>query len=633
MASKKLEVIITGDAKGAQKAMAQTSKSADNMATKFERTTGRFGGSLGKLQGVGKGVGMAGAAGIAGLVAYGPELINIQGQLSAWALKTDTVFEDSAESVRKWAKSNASMFGVTDEELSGMAASFGDLLKPMGFTADQAATMSKEVVGLSGALSEWSGGTRSAAEVSDILAKAMLGERDGLKELGISISENDVTARLAAKGQDKLTGAALDQAKALATQELIMEKSTDAQKAYAAGGNETIRAQNKFKRVIGEVQQWLAGKLVPAFVAASDWMAKHKGIVIAVAGAIGTFLVVAFLAWAASAASAAVATIAATWPILAIGAAIAALVVGLIWAYKNVDWFRSAVDAVSKYITQTAVPALKLMWAWFAEKILPILQTLARFLIAYWTAAAKVYISYVKFMVQAAQVLWGFFSRNLLPIIRTVAGWVGGQLRTAFQNAQTVIAYMAPKIATVVAGLQRMYEAAKPVAAFIAGTFATSIGRGRDALRWMADKATGLLNLLQRMITAARNVADAISNIPSQIPGAGIVSDVGGGLADLFQAKGGPVKGRQPYIVGEVGPELFVPNGSGTIIPNNRITMPSSRSVSSVGTSPSGGSVTNIYLQTTVEGSVLSERKLVEVVRSGLIDTGRRTGRPVLAGY
>lgn len=627
MASKKLEVIITGDAKGAQKAMAQTSKSADNMATKFERTTGRFGGSLGKLQGVGKGVGMAGAAGIAGLVAYGPELINIQGQLSAWALKTDTVFEDSAESVRKWAKSNASMFGVTDEELSGMAASFGDLLKPMGFTADQAATMSKEVVGLSGALSEWSGGTRTAAEVSDILAKAMLGERDGLKELGISISENDVTARLAAKGQDKLTGAALDQAKALATQELIMEKSTDAQKAYAAGGNETIRAQNKLKRVIGEVQQWLAGKLVPAFVAASDWMAKHKGIVIAVAGAIGTFLVVAFLAWAASAASAAVATIAATWPILAIGAAIAALVVGLIWAYKNVDWFRSAVDAVSKYITQTAVPALKLMWAWFAEKILPILQTLARFLIAYWTAAAKVYISYVKFMVQAAQVLWGFFSRNLLPIIRTVAGWVGGQLRTAFQNAQTAIAAIAPKVMTAISILQQLLAAARPVAAFVGSALVSAFSAGRNAIGAIVSSGQSLISILNKIISKAQSAADAVS----RIPGAGVVGDVLSAIPGL--ATGGPAKRGVPYIVGEVGPELFVPNSSGTVIPNNRITMPSSRSVASVGTSPSGGSVTNVYLRTTVEGSVLSERKLVEVVRSGLIDTGRRTGRPVLAGY
>ncbi len=34
---------------------------------------------------------------------------------------------------------------------------------------------------------------------------------------------------------------------------------------------------------------------------------------------------------------------------------------------------------------------------------------------------------------------------------------------------------------------------------------------------------------------------------------------------------GGPVTGGTPYIVGEAGPEVFVPNNSGKIIPNNKI--------------------------------------------------------------
>ena len=38
-----------------------------------------------------------------------------------------------------------------------------------------------------------------------------------------------------------------------------------------------------------------------------------------------------------------------------------------------------------------------------------------------------------------------------------------------------------------------------------------------------------------------------------------------------FREKGGPVKGNDPYIVGEGGPELFIPKESGTIVPNNRL--------------------------------------------------------------
>ncbi len=40
-------------------------------------------------------------------------------------------------------------------------------------------------------------------------------------------------------------------------------------------------------------------------------------------------------------------------------------------------------------------------------------------------------------------------------------------------------------------------------------------------------------------------------------------------------AEGGPAKSGQPYIVGEKGPELFVPRQAGTVIPNNKLAMAS----------------------------------------------------------
>jgi phage-related minor tail protein len=51
-----------------------------------------------------------------------------------------------------------------------------------------------------------------------------------------------------------------------------------------------------------------------------------------------------------------------------------------------------------------------------------------------------------------------------------------------------------------------------------------------------------------------------------------------GWFANVYQATaatpkatGGPVSAGSPYIVGERGPELFMPSGSGTIIPNNQM--------------------------------------------------------------
>jgi tape measure domain-containing protein len=47
------------------------------------------------------------------------------------------------------------------------------------------------------------------------------------------------------------------------------------------------------------------------------------------------------------------------------------------------------------------------------------------------------------------------------------------------------------------------------------------------------------------------------------------LGDFGGGSFGGFMANGGPVSANTPYIVGERGPELMVPSGNGTIIPND----------------------------------------------------------------
>jgi hypothetical protein len=54
-------------------------------------------------------------------------------------------------------------------------------------------------------------------------------------------------------------------------------------------------------------------------------------------------------------------------------------------------------------------------------------------------------------------------------------------------------------------------------------------------------------------------------------------------LGGLFKADGGNVNNNSPYIVGEAGPELFVPGASGTIIPNHALANQRSNSGSEAG--------------------------------------------------
>lgn len=81
------------------------------------------------------------------------------------------------------------------------------------------------------------------------------------------------------------------------------------------------------------------------------------------------------------------------------------------------------------------------------------------------------------------------------------------------------------------------------------------------------------------------------------------------------RAAGGPVMEGMPYTVGEVGPELFVPRQSGTIIPNSRL--------ATAGRAPANGPVYNI----TVTGAI-DAASTARQIRQLLQQDGRRLGLP-----
>lgn len=169
---------------------------------------------------------------VVGLVRMGKALLNVAKQMDLMSIKATAVFGQYKKEVMDMAEDTASSMGLTKTEFVNTAAGIQDLLIPIGFARKEATGMTKDMMSLAGALSTWTGGTVSATEVGNIFAKAMLGEREQLKTLGIALSEAEIQSELLARGQKKLTGEALAQAKAQITLDLITSKSTDAQKAF-----------------------------------------------------------------------------------------------------------------------------------------------------------------------------------------------------------------------------------------------------------------------------------------------------------------------------------------------------------------------------------------------------------------
>ena len=159
------------------------------------------------------------------------------------------------------------------------------------------------------------------------------------------------------------------------------------------------------------------------------------------------------------------------------------------------------------------------------------------------------------------------------------------QLKLA-QTVENVYGFVGPAVSSLIGGFQEVIAGTKSVEEAFA-----------DFLKTIADQ---LLQTAATMIAQyiALGIARAFAfgsspQTPSFTAGLGTGLPLFGNYTGLsgnpFKglANGGPATANSPYIVGERGPELFVPNSSGNVIPNDAL----------------GGTVINITNNISDEGS------------------------------
>jgi uncharacterized coiled-coil protein SlyX len=86
----------------------------------------------------------------------------------------------------------------------------------------------------------------------------------------------------------------------------------------------------------------------------------------------------------------------------------------------------------------------------------------------------------------------------------------------------------------------------------------------KDAFKSMAKSIIADLIRLQIQQTITKPLTDAMK-------GGDFLSTIGSAIFGGKKAIGGSVRANTPYMVGERGAEMFVPNGSGSIVPNNKL--------------------------------------------------------------
>ncbi|PZE34015.1 phage tail tape measure protein [Curtobacterium sp. MCSS17_006] len=235
----------------------------------------------------------------------------------------------------------------------------------------------------------------------------------------------------------------------------------------------------------------------PGLVAVTSFMRNNKVAVIALAAAIGGLVLSykawilqqkivtagGFAAWASQiriVAAAQKAWTFATW--LAVGAqkafnfalranpigliitAIGLLVAGVIWAYKNLGWFKTGVDAIWSGI-QVGAKAVGAAAVWLWQTVfVPAWQGIAAAAMWTWNTVLKPVFSGIMTVVRAVGAVFTWWWQNVtMPVFRgiaAVAGWFGNTISAIFDLVIAMVKFALAPVFNFVAQVAKVAFAA-----------------------------------------------------------------------------------------------------------------------------------------------------------------------------
>jgi len=179
------------------------------------------------------------------------------------ANKFAVVFKDVSEAAEKSAKNLRDNFGLSSRAAKQLLSDTGDLLTGFGFTGDAALDLSTKVNELAVDLASFTNYSGGAEGASAALTKALLGERESVKSLGISILETDVQAKVLEMTKKGLTFETERQAKAYATLLIAQEQSKNAMGDFARTQDSFANQSRVLKARLDDVVVTLGNALLP----------------------------------------------------------------------------------------------------------------------------------------------------------------------------------------------------------------------------------------------------------------------------------------------------------------------------------------------------------------------------------
>jgi hypothetical protein len=645
------------------------------------------------LASAGRKIALGFAAAATGAAAFAKSAVDAASDFDESASKLGVIIGGASDAVIDFAK-NASALGISANEAADAAGKFAIFGKAAGLSGDQLAQFSTEFITLSADLASFNNSSPQEAidaigaalrgeseplrRFGVLLDDATM--RQAALELGIYDGNGALNAQQKILAAQKLiyaqtgdaqgdfertSGGLANQQRILAARlsnlrmEIGMKLLPIFTKFAGFLANRLYPAVERFTRFawrrltdafqtarpfLERIVSLFQDHIRPAIERVVKFMQDNENVVKAFLGVLAGAAALAALAALAGALGALVT------PLGLIVAAAAAVAGAFVYMYENVEWFRNAVDTIGRWFRdkfpvyfREAVDKIRELW----DKLWPGLLAMGQWFQNTWlnedskwrqgleVAWAKTWNGVERFVGGVFDniiLLLNSFSSVFAGLWNVFLGAITGDWSRTWTGIQQIatggfgsLKFGFGVLSLPIKVLWAMFgEELKLVWGLVWGFITEQAGKGWAILKQAWSAGTGFIadlwdRTIGRIISAVGNLVGSIATAKQEIsslanaaiPGpikaiGGVIGGIAGGIKKVIPfADGGLVTGPTLGLVGEAGPELVIP-------------------LDKIGSM--GGGTINVYVQ----GSVITERDLIEQIRVGLIRS-QRSGRPLVA--
>jgi hypothetical protein len=232
--------------------------------------------------------------------------------------------------------------------------------------------------------------------------------------------------------------------------------------------------------------------------------------------------------------------------------------------------------------------------------VLPILQAVADFIVNNIGPAIKTFAGFfTETLLPALREHAGFVQENVLPVLNHLFGIVKDNVLPAFKSfAKFIIDVVMPAMRNFGGpvlkalnetlgnlrgfidrnkdGFEAFFKSIRPIFEYLRDTAAPILGIGLGGvIKIVGSLVAGLIGTFNQLLKVIAKVVDAIRKFVNTVA----ESAIGRGLTNIIDQVtgrqfGGLVTPNRPFLVGERGPEMFVPMGAGRIMPEVPMMVP-----------------------------------------------------------